>query len=40
MELADKYYQFLKIKDRTYIKYLRKQYFPRLMKKIKKILMN
>jgi hypothetical protein len=30
-ELADKYYQFLKIKDRTYIKYLRKYYFPRLI---------
>ena len=26
-ELADKYYQFLQIRDRTYIKYLRKYYF-------------
>lgn len=34
-ELADKYYQFLKIKDRTYIKYLRKQYFPRLIEENK-----
>jgi len=30
-ELADKYYQFLKIKDKSYIKYLRQYYFPRLI---------
>ena len=34
-ELADKYYQFLQIRDRTYIKYLRKYYFPRLIEENK-----